>query len=399
MMPRLSDRNLTLGLSMNATFGPGVAERTGEVVSSMSAKRAFVVTDAGIVRAGVHEPVVASLRKSGLAVEVFDGVEPNPSTENIESGSARLAGSAIESTVVVAVGGGSAMDAAKGIALHATNGGRAEEMGLGPAPERDGLPVVAVPTTAGTGSETNAFGVITSVESGRKFYVGHDSVKPRASILDPEMTVGLPPGPTAATGIDALSHALEAMMSKNGNPYADGLGLQATRMINEWLPGAVADGTDIEARSQMLLAAHLAGLSFASGTGLGLGHALAHPVGARLHAPHGEALASVLPAVMEFNRKVSGPKLALVSTVLGGDGEPEEAVRLVGELVRRVAGELPRYTVGGDEVERLIRDTLEDPVISNTPRPPSEGEVRNLLCATLVKVEPQGSGEPPLRRA
>lgn len=385
-MPGLSERKFDLALSVDTTFGPGVAGRSGDIAKSTGATQAFVVTDAGIVEFGVHEPVVASLKKSGIPVEVFDGVEPNPSTENIEAGSARLSGFGSEDTVVVAVGGGSAMDAAKGIALHATNGGRAEALDLSHVVENAGLPVLAIPTTAGTGSETNGFGVITSVKTGRKFYVGHESVKPRAAILDPELTVGLPAKPTAATGIDALSHALEAMMSRNPNPYADALGLQVARMVAEWLPAAVEDGANIEARSQMLLAAHLAGLAFASGTGLGLGHALAHPVGARLHAPHGEALAAVLPSVMEFNRGVSTPKFALVATALGGSGEPEKAVILVEQLIRRVAGGLPRYAVSEPELDLLVRDTLEDGVISNTPRMPSEGEVRRLLTETLVEV-------------
>lgn len=382
----LSDRNLTLEFFASTTFGPGVAARTGELVASLGAKRVFVVTDAGIVRFGVHEGVVASLAKSGLSVEVFDGVEPNPSTENIEAGAMKLREFGVDETVVVAVGGGSVMDAAKGISLRATNDIAAEELGLGTAPGLDGLPLIAVPTTAGTGSETNGFGVITSVASERKFYIGHESVRPRATILDPELTVGLPPKPTAATGIDALSHALEAMMSKNGNPYADGLGLQVARMVGEWLPRAVEDGRDIEARSQMLLASHLAGLAFASGMGLGVGHALAHPVGARLHAPHGEALASVLPTVMEFNREVSASNLSLVAVALGVSGEPEDAVRQVEGLVSRAVGELPRYEVSEVEMERLVGDTLADPVISNTPRLPDEAEVRKLLTQTLVDV-------------
>ncbi|MGI8650379.1 MAG: iron-containing alcohol dehydrogenase family protein [Rubrobacter sp.] len=390
MTSRLSDRNLDLTLSVDATFGPGVAARAGAVVKSHgpSVSKAFIVTDAGIVKSGVHEPVVGSLQKSGFSVEIFDGLEPNPSTQNIEAGSGLLSEFGPEGTVVVAVGGGSAMDAAKGIALHATNGGRARDLDLRLAPERPGISTVAVPTTAGTGSETNAFGVITDPETGRKFYVGHESVKPRACLLDPNLTVGLPPALTAATGIDALSHALEAMMSVSANPYADGLGLQVVRMIADWLPVAVEDGSDIEARSQMLLAAHLAGLAFASGTGLGLGHALAHPVGARLHAPHGAALAAVLPSVLEFNLQVSAPKLTLVATALGGiSREPEEAVRLVEDLVRRVTDDLPRYGVTEHELDQLVRDTLEDGVISNTPRLPSETEVRRLLTETLVYPE------------
>ncbi|HET7480304.1 MAG TPA: iron-containing alcohol dehydrogenase, partial [Rubrobacteraceae bacterium] len=284
--------------------------------------------------------------------------------------------------------GGSSMDAAKGISLHAANGGSVLELDYRNTPERPGFPVIAVPTTAGTGSETNGFGVIMDHASGRKFYAGHASVRPEVAVLDPLLTVGLPPAATAATGVDALTHALEALMSRNGNPYAEGLALQVIRMVATWLPVAVRDGDDVEARSRMLMAAHLAGLAFGSGTGLGLCHAIAHSISARLEAAHGVALASVLPQVMAFNLPASADELALAATSLGvsdpGAGleaNAAAAVEAVERLVAEVMGRLTPGSLGvtGDVLPVLVRDTIEDGVISNTPRMPSPEEVESLL--------------------
>jgi alcohol dehydrogenase len=336
-----------------------------------------------------------SLETANLAVGVFDRVTPNPAAADIEVGSAGLhefEPADLSNTVVVAVGGGSSLDAAKGIALHAANPGPAEDLDFRAEQERPGLPVVAVPTTAGTGSETNHFGVITDTVKEKKFYVGHPSVKPRAAVLDPLLTVGLPPAATAATGIDALVHALEALMSRGANPYADGLALQAVRMVNEWLPRTVSDGADVEARSQMLMAAHLAGRAFSSGTGLGLCHALAHAISAHTGAAHGVALAVVLPRVLEFNVPVSVRRLSPVAGALGvarPNGSYEQnswqAVAAVEYLARTVVAEqtLSDLGVTEDRIPALVRDTLADAVLGNTPRPPSAEEARRLLVSLL----------------
>ncbi len=191
---------------------------------------------------------------------------------------------------MVPVGGGSSMDAAKVISLHAANGGDVLALGYHRDDVAPGRPLVAVPTTAGTGAETNAYGVITDEAAGRKDYVGHPSVLPAWTVLDPALTVGLPPAATAATGIDAMTHAIESLLSANGNPFAEALALRVIRMVGTWLPRAVADGGDLEARSQLLMASHLAGIGQASGTGVGARacarprHRHAGPPGAR-HRP------------------------------------------------------------------------------------------------------------------
>lgn len=383
----LSGRRLDLDFHGRLSFGVGSVDCIGGLVAACGGRRAFIVTDPGVSRAGVTE-LVRQKVSPGMDSAVFDGVTPNPTTDDVERGASELRDFGVEGTVVVAVGGGSAMDAAKAISLHATNGGPARDLAGTSRELVPGLPIVAVPTTAGTAAETNGFGVITDVVGERKFYIGHESVKPRRCVLDPALTVGLPPGITAATGIDAMSHALEALMSRSANPVADGLALHAVWMISGWLPAAVAGGEDLEARSQMLLASNLAGQAFATGTGLGLCHAIAHPLGARLGVPHGVAIAGVLPAVMRFNLSESAAKISLAASSLGvwensasTEANAGAAIGAVEGLIVRVMGEgiLAGVAATGETAGTIIRDCLADPVILNTPRMPSFRQVEEIL--------------------
>lgn len=388
----LSAQTLNLDFGGRLSFGVGSVDGIGALVAACGGERAFIVTDPGVRRAGVADLVRQKI-PPGMDTVVFDGVTPNPTTDDVEGGTSALKDFGVERTVLVAVGGGSAMDAAKAISLHATNDGSARDL---PDPAKDlasGLPIVAVPTTAGTAAETNGFGVITDVVGERKFYIGHESVRPRRCVLDPALTVGLPPQITAATGIDALTHALEALMSRNANPIADGLALHAIGMISGWLPAAVARGNDLEARSQMLFASNLAGQAFATGTGLGLCHAIAHPLGARLGVPHGVAIAGVLPGVLQFNLPVSVEKISQAAPNLGVAGAPSRegsaraAVEAVRNLIVRVMGGsvLADVTVDGGMLALIVQDCLRDPVILNTPRMPSFDEVEGILQGAILQ--------------
>jgi alcohol dehydrogenase len=259
-----------------------------------------------------------------------------------------------------------------------------------------GRPLIAVPTTAGTGAETNSFGVITDEVAGRKSYVGHPSLLPVATILDPELTVGLPPAATAATGIDALTHALESLLSANPNPFAEALALAAIRAIGEWLRRAVADGSDLEARSAMLMASHLAGLGQASGTGVGLVHALGHALGTRGRLPHGLALAVVLPEVLDFYRGTRDRELSLVGLALAAAPPPDDAataheaataaeaaIVAVRGLCADVGLRPALGSLGFDEagLDQVADDALADAAIRNSPRLPTRDEARAILAA------------------
>jgi alcohol dehydrogenase len=292
--------------------------------------------------------------------------------------------------IIVAVGGGSSMDTAKALSLYAANDVGVADLGYENEDLASGRPLVAVPTTAGTGAETNMFGVITDEATGRKSYIGHRSVLPRACILDPELTLGLPPAVTGATGIDAITHSLESLLSRNPNPFAEAIALSVIRTIGAWLPLAVADGSDIEARSQMLVASHLAGLGQASGTGVGLVHALGHSIGARGRLPHGTALAAVLPEVLAFDIEVRTRELALAGIALGVASPidpPARAARAAVDgvlaLIRAVDQRRTLRELGIDAATLpvIVRDALDDAAINNTPRMPTEAEAGAILAA------------------
>ncbi len=332
------------------------------------------------------------LEEAGLRVGTYADVEPNPGTASIERGRQALTDFGTDGTVVVAVGGGSTMDTAKAVSLHAANGGDVLALGYHRTDLRLGRPVIAVPTTAGTGAETNTYGVITDEIAGRKDYVGHPSVRPVWTILDPALTVGLPPAVTAATGVDAMTHAIESLLSRNPNPFAEALALQVIRTVGEWLPRAVADGTDLEARSQLLIASHLAGLGQASGTGVGLVHAIGHAIGTRGRLPHGLALAVVLPEVLRLYATEPGLRdreLKLIGIALAAasptETEATGAVAAIGTL-RTFLGRLglrPRLaSLGFDDetLDAVAADAVADPAIENSPRIATVEQVRAILA-------------------
>ena len=232
-MTPLHERDLELQLRGRVKFGVGAIEALPELVAAAGnagGKRAFIVTDPGVLASGVIDRVREVLVAAGIEVGVYAEVEPNPDTASIRRGSAALAAFGISQTVIVPVGGGSSMDSAKAISLHAVNGGDVLALGYHLEDAIPGGPLIAIPTTAGTGAETNTYGVITDEAAGRKVYVGHPSLLPVWTILDPALTVGLPPGATAATGVDAMTHSLESLLSRNPNPFAD-RGDRASRRI------------------------------------------------------------------------------------------------------------------------------------------------------------------------
>jgi len=388
-------RRLEILARDRARFGAGVIGELPAAVRSLGGSSAFVITDPGVVRSGVAGRVVDLLRVDGLAVELFDGVEPNPGTAAIERGSARLRAIGTGGPgdfgrrVVVGLGGGSAMDSAKVIALHALNPRAVMSLGYHDETVEPGFPVIAIPTTAGTGAETNTYGVITDESIGRKGYVGHESVLPKLAILDPELTLRLPPEPTAATGVDALTHSLESLLSKNPNPLAEAIALGTVRTVGAWLPVAVDDGSNLEARSRMLLAAHYAGVGQQTGTGVGAVHAIGHAIGTRGRIAHGTALGTVMPEVLETYLGVRDRELALVAVALGvaspRDPEPDAAraaIAGIADLLSSVGQRrsLAAQGLGPETHETIAQDAIDDAAINNSPRLPSKREILAILA-------------------
>ena len=390
-MGTLADRHFEMTLRNRVLFGVGEIGRLPEVVVAAGGSRVFVVTDPGVRRAGIVEPVLQSLGAAGLPTAIFDETEPNPAAATVERGAASLRDFGLAGAVVVAIGGGSAMDAAKAIDLRAANDRPVWELEYDSPDLTPGLPIVAVPTTAGTGAEAHSFAVITHEEIGRKDYVGHPSLLPVTTILDPGLTVGLPPSVTAATGIDAMTHSLESLLSANPNPFAEAIALGVIRTVGTWLRRAVADGRDLEARSQMLMASHLAGVGQASGTGVGLVHALGHSIGTRGKVAHGTALAAVLPEVLRFYLGTRDRELALVGIALGVASAAETestaagaAIGAIDKLLRDLDQRptLRRLSLADDSaIDQLTADTLDDAAIRNSPRIPTALEARAILEA------------------
>ncbi len=370
-------------------FGIDALKMLPSAVDRVQRSRTFLVTDPGIVASGILGQVLAVLDAAGIEHEVFAEVEANPSLDTVDraAGRARSFGEA----AIIAVGGGSSLDAAKAIALASCNVLSARELSEGPAGLQPGQPVIAIPTTAGTGAETNGFGVIDDPANRRKVYIGDPSVAPRVAILDPALTVGLPAAVTAATGVDALVHAVESLVSISRHAISEAYAHQAARLVFPALPAAVQDGRNMQARSDMLLGSHLAGLAL-SQSGLGLVHGIGHAVTAHVGAAHGMALSAVFAQVLEFNLPVSATQYASLAFDLGvGDTTADEVAnaRATVESCRQVLGQVrTANTLSGlgcteEMIPSLVRTTLADAVTRNTPRQPTSDELTQLLGRCL----------------
>ena len=364
--------------------------------------RAFFISDAGVQGAGVLDTVTEALTAHNVEWAAFTDVDPNPTDTNVAAGVAALKSFGIEDTVMVLVGGGSVMDCGKYIAMAAPSG--INDVSLAFSPDLDDadkidfstlspaaratepcVPTIAVPTTSGTASETNGGGLITRTEDHRKLTFAHPDVQPRAIILDPTLTVGLPAGATAACGMDVLTHSIEAYTSTSANPYSDGLALHAIRLTGKWLPTAVSDGGNIEARAAMQVASHLAGRAFSSGPLLGLVHATGHPISGTFGIAHGQTLATMLPHVMRFNLDVSNERYGDVGLALGVTSNALDAIEAVESLSATVGTDRTLTDLGAtkNDIEHLSTDALRDLIILNTPRYPNRAEVRGLYELAL----------------
>ncbi|MCG8493071.1 MAG: iron-containing alcohol dehydrogenase [Sneathiellales bacterium] len=389
--------NFTLEPMGMTTVGAGSIAKIAEHVRDHGS-RAFVVSDPGVQSAGVLETVTAVFSNNDVEFTTFVDVDPNPTDANVAAGVSKLKEFGMDSTVMVLVGGGSVMDCGKYIAMAAPSG--IDDLSLAFSPELDDrdridfstiapkakvsapcLATIAVPTTAGTASETNGGGLITQSSDHRKLTFGNPQVKPRAIILDPLLTVGLPAGATAACGMDVLTHAIEALTSTKSNPYSDGLALQAIRLTGQWLPTAVSEGSDVDARSAMIVASHLAGRAFSSGPLLGLVHATGHPISGTFGIAHGQTLATMLPHVMRYNMETVADRYADVGVALGVAQDAHAAIDAVEKLSATVGTDRSLSELGAksEDIADLTTDALRDMIILNTPRYPSRSDVRELF--------------------
>ncbi|HJW76119.1 MAG TPA: iron-containing alcohol dehydrogenase [Thermoleophilia bacterium] len=296
-------------------IGPGVASHVGEQVRAFG-RRALLVSDPGVVEAGVLEPLRQDLARAGVECAVFSDVEPNPRVATVD----RAVDAAAEhrADVLVAVGGGSVLDTAKAASAVITHGGsvfdyEGEDRVPGPV-----IPLVALPTTSGTGSEVTSWAIITDTTRHYKMALGSAFLAPRIAWVDPLLTTSLPPSATAGTGMDALTHAIEAFTARCSNPITDGLALYAIELTGAMLERAVGDGADVEARCGMSMASVIAGIAFGNADTAAV-HSMAEALGGLLDVPHGLANAICLPYVMRFNLPAVPEKTARIGEALGLD--------------------------------------------------------------------------------
>ncbi len=314
-------------------FGPGKIADLGKPAAELGATRVLLVTDHGLENAGHPQKGIAALESVGLTVAVFDEVHPNPTTDDVEAGLAVASGAQID--LLVGLGGGSSMDCAKGINFLLTNGGRMEDYWGANKATCPMLPMIAVPTTAGTGSEAQSYALIAHPQTHMKMACGDPKATCRVALLDPELTLSMPASVTAATGIDALSHAVESHVCTRRNPVSQLFSRQAWQLLVRGFPAVIAAAIDIDARSKMLLGAHLAGSAIENSM-LGAAHALANPLSAHFNVTHGVAIGVMLPHVVRFN----------AASVAGLYGELAADAGLC-EAIDPRAGELLAAHLGG----------------------------------------------------
>ena len=354
-------------------FGAGRISELPDTCRTLGIQRPLLVTDAGLAQLPLVADAVRSCTQAGLGCVVYSNVQPNPVADNVMYGVATYQAGGHDG--VIAFGGGSALDVGKAVGLMV---GQARP--LFDFEDREDwflrvnvsgmAPVVAVPTTAGTGSEVGRASVITDTSDHVKKIIFHPKMMPAAVIEDPELTFGLPAQVTAATGMDALSHNLEAFCSPFYHPLAEGVAVEGMRLIKEWLPAAVQDGRNVEARSHMLIASSMGATAFQKG--LGAMHSLSHPCGANLNTHHGLTNAVVMPYVLVWNRAAIATKMQRLAAYLGLDSRGFDAVlEWVLELRRRIGipHTLADLGVKVEHAARFAPQALADPSTGGNPLP------------------------------
>ena len=297
-------------------FGPGARKELPGVVERLGFKKALVVTDKGLMQFGVAKMVLDVMDEAGIAYDIFDDVKPNPTVTNVKSGIEAC--KKAEADFIVAIGGGSSMDTAKGIGIVVNNPEFSDIVSLEGVADtkKKSLPIIALPTTAGTAAETTINYVIIDESRQAKMVCVDPNDIPVCAIIDAELMYSLPKGLTAATGMDAMTHAIEGLITKAAWEMSDMFELKAIEMIYKYLPMAVNDPKNAEGRNGMAVAQYIAGMAF-SNVGLGVDHGMAHPLSALFDVPHGVACAMLLPTVMRFNAPVCLAKYEQIAKAVG----------------------------------------------------------------------------------
>jgi alcohol dehydrogenase len=372
------------GVPSFITFGEGCTKNLGQTLVGMNAKNVLCVYDMGVKKAGITDSIIADLLASGLNVVEFDGVLPNPPDTLVEEAAQMARGANIDATV--AIGGGSAIDCAKAINILLTNPSPINQydgLGLVKNPTK---PLIAIPTTAGTASEVTGFSIVTDTTRLKKMVIGGPFVGAAMAFADPLLTVGMPPAITASTGMDALTHAIEAYYSVIASPLTDVNALKAISLIYGSLEEATNNGSNIQVRTDMLLGSMLAGIAFNSAV-LGLVHAIAHPLSVHCGLPHGVANAAPLAYVIEFNAVEAPEKTKDIGLAMGlnlAGLKDAEASKAVVDAVKKLARDLKIPTlkeagVKKEDFDRVADDALKEISLLFNPRKATKEDILAIL--------------------
>lgn len=368
-------------------FDEGLLDRLGEFVIEYGGRRVLLVSDAGLAAAGHVAHAEEALRGSGLDAFTFLDVEENPTTEHVTAGTAFARENDID--FIVGLGGGSSMDCAKGVNFIYTNGGSMEDYrGVGKA-HKDMLPMLAVPSTAGTGSECQSFALIARADTHQKMTCGDKRAACRAALLDPKLTVSQPDSVTVATGLDAISHAVETCATTSRNYVSTMFSHEAWRHLSRGFPGVLRDAADLESRAEMQIGASLAGAAIENSM-LGAAHACANPLTAKFGIVHGIAVATMLPHVVRFNAAESAPAYEKLCEIVGWDTPSTngagDALAAGIEQMMADAGvdrSLADHGVVSDAIDTLAEEAATQWTATFNPRPVSADDFRALYQAAL----------------
>jgi len=372
----------TFRIPTRIQFGRGVALTLADPLRQVGATKVLVVTDPGVMKAGLVEPLTEKLREAGIAYEIYDQVVPDPGVAEVQRAYERA--KEVGADAFVAVGGGSSIDTAKMAAVLLSNGGTVlDYIGIDKVPKM-AAPVIAIPTTAGTGAELTINSVIADPDQHKKLVIISPNATALFALEDPELTVGLPPFLTAITGMDTLVHAIESFTSKNSYRMTELLALEAIRDAAWALPRAVKDGKDIDAREAMMRAVVTASLAF-SNTRLGNVHAMALPLGGWCHVAHGTAVAVLLPHVMDFNRSAAPDRYAAVGEALGTKKDAKAAVDHVFKLNETIGIPMHLGPLGVDQgaIPSMAKDAMLSGNILVNPRTTTQPDIEALYKAAL----------------
>lgn len=370
-------------------MGVGSLDEAMGAIRNYGFRKALIVTDAGLAKAGVADKVADLLAGQDIESVIYDGAKPNPTVGNVEKGLELLRRSGCD--FVISLGGGSPHDCAKGIALCATNGGQIGDYEGVDRSAKPQLPLVAINTTAGTASEMTRFCIVTDETRHVKMAIVDRNVTPLLSVNDPSLMVAMPRGLTAATGMDALTHAIEAYVSTAATPITDACALKAIELIAGHLRQAVADGSDMTARENMAYAQFLAGMAF-NNASLGYVHAMAHQLGGFYDLPHGVCNAILLPHVQNFNARTCPERLRDVAQALGvntlgmsADMGAQAAIAAIRRLSTDIGipSGLRELGANADDIPTLAANALKDACGLTNPRPATQREIEEIFRNAL----------------